>query len=412
MINIHQLLLEKLNLRRSKVEEFFFEKFLTYKPLIYNSVDLRHSGFKIAPVDTNCFPAGFNNLDAEAIAFSQNLFSDFIKKRFPPNEKVTKKILLLPENHTRNLKYLENISVLSRILSGQDHEFEVRIGSLIEDLSDEIVIENVRLEPVIKNKDNLILADGFTPDIAILNNDLSDGIPQILEELNLPIIPAPKLGWYSRTKSNHFSIYNQLAVELSTILDIDPWLISTIHNMCDNLNFKEHIGFELLAQEVEKVLAQIRKKYQEYNLKEQPYCYVKADSGTYGIGVMSVSSGEEILHLNKKDRNKMNMSKGLVQNHRVMIQEGVPTCDYVNEKPAEPLIYMIQSQIAANLLRINEFRDEKTSLNAAGAIFADLKNLSDQEIVLGASKTEVVQIYQIIARLAALAAAIEGEAIF
>ena len=29
----------------------------------YCSVDLRNSGFKLAPVDTNLFPGGFNNLD-------------------------------------------------------------------------------------------------------------------------------------------------------------------------------------------------------------------------------------------------------------------------------------------------------------------------------------------------------------
>ena len=28
----------------------------------YSSVDLRHAGYKLAPVDTNLFPAGFNKL--------------------------------------------------------------------------------------------------------------------------------------------------------------------------------------------------------------------------------------------------------------------------------------------------------------------------------------------------------------
>src|ERR1035437_4255375 len=31
----------------------------------YSSVDLRNSGFQLAPVDTNLFPAGFNNLNPE-----------------------------------------------------------------------------------------------------------------------------------------------------------------------------------------------------------------------------------------------------------------------------------------------------------------------------------------------------------
>ena len=35
----------------------------------YASVDLRNSGFKLAPVDTNLFPGGFNNLNPEFLCF-------------------------------------------------------------------------------------------------------------------------------------------------------------------------------------------------------------------------------------------------------------------------------------------------------------------------------------------------------
>src|SRR5674476_513563 len=31
----------------------------------YSSVDLRNSGFKLAPIDTNLFPGGFNNLNPD-----------------------------------------------------------------------------------------------------------------------------------------------------------------------------------------------------------------------------------------------------------------------------------------------------------------------------------------------------------
>ena len=34
-------------------------------PPFYCSVDLRNAGFKLAPIDTNLFPAGFNNLNAD-----------------------------------------------------------------------------------------------------------------------------------------------------------------------------------------------------------------------------------------------------------------------------------------------------------------------------------------------------------
>ena len=47
-------------------------------------------------------------------------------------------------------------------------------------------------------------------------------------------------------------------------------------------------GEEALAAHVDGVLTKIRKKYREYGIGEKPYVIVKADAGTYGMGVMSV----------------------------------------------------------------------------------------------------------------------------
>ena len=41
----------------SEIESFNWTPF-------YASFDIRDSGFKIAPVDANCFPSGWNNVDA------------------------------------------------------------------------------------------------------------------------------------------------------------------------------------------------------------------------------------------------------------------------------------------------------------------------------------------------------------
>ena len=47
------------------IEHWFRGKWQEHTPPFYCSVDLRNSGFKLAPVDTNLFPGGFNNLNAE-----------------------------------------------------------------------------------------------------------------------------------------------------------------------------------------------------------------------------------------------------------------------------------------------------------------------------------------------------------
>jgi glutamate--cysteine ligase len=308
------------------------------------------------------------------------------------------------------LRYLENVRNLQEILGA---EKEVLVGSLIAEIKEKTVIdlENCRsltLHPLTKKSDKIITLDGFEADVILLNNDLSDGIPEIFKNCATPITPSPHLGWHARRKSHHFDIYNQLVQELAQILAIDSWLISSMHSTCEEVDFKERRGLEPLAKKVDELLENLRKKYQEFGIKDEPYCYVKADSGTYGIGVWPVFSGQEVLDINKKERNKMSVLKGSVQNTRVIIQEGIKTIDKIDEKIAEPMIYMINGQVVGNLFRANENRDEKISLNAAGASFFDLRNLSENQLKLGLKKNEIAEVYSVIARLAALAASIEN----
>ncbi len=293
---------------------------------------------------------------------------------------------------------------------------EILIGSLIPELNEktEIALENgesITLHPLTKTNGKIATKDGFEPDVIILNNDLSDGLPDIFKDCQTPISPSPLLGWYNRRKSHHFDIYNQLAIELAQILDIDPWLISTIHKTCTNVDFKERIGIDYLANHVDEILKELQEKYQKYNIDEQPYCYVKADSGTYGIGVWPVFSAQEVLEINKKERNKMSILKGSVQNTTVIIQEGIKTVDRINGNIAEPMIYMINGEIVGNLFRVNQERNEKISLNAAGASFFDLENLTENEIQLGLEKNKITTIYEMVTKLAALASATENSTI-
>ena len=51
--------------RQTDIEQWFRAQWLEHSPPFYAPVDLRNAGFKLAPVDTNLFPGGFNNLNAE-----------------------------------------------------------------------------------------------------------------------------------------------------------------------------------------------------------------------------------------------------------------------------------------------------------------------------------------------------------
>jgi len=408
MQEITNLLLQKINENESLIENWFKEKFSRTKPIFYNSVDLRHSGFKIAPVDTNCFPAGFNNLSKSSRQKAKEICAEFFAANFPN----AKKILIIPENHTRNIKYLENVLALSEIISG-DSSREVVIGSLISDDFDQMILDledgkKITLHKLIKNADKIKTKSGFIADLIISNNDFTGGEPEILKNISQPIIPPVSMGWHIRRKSAHFNKYNQIVSEFAKLINIDPWLISTIHRECHDIDFKEKKGVKDLAKYVDELLLNLKEKYQQHNINLEPYCYVKADSGTYGMAMMTVKSGAEILEINKKDRNKMNMIKGSVINTRVIIQEGVSTIDTVKNIIAEPLIYLINGKIVGNLFRVNNQRDANISLNSAGMNFHDITDLNDEELSLGLDKNKIIKVYSLIAKLAALAAASEN----
>jgi glutamate--cysteine ligase len=187
-----------------------------------------------------------------------------------------------------------------------------------------------------------------------------------------PIVPRPSLGWHRRRKSIYFEAYAKLAHEFAIAFAIDPWLISTEQHKCGRVNFGERQGLECVAMGVEKVLHKIRAHYARYGITDEPYVYVKSDSGTYGMGIMTVKSGDEILEINKKVRNKMNVIKEGVHSTEVIIQEGVPTIDTVENAPAEPMLYLVDGHAVGGAYRVNDARDAQNNLNATGMRFVGM----------------------------------------
>ena len=100
--------------QRPEIERWFRTQWLEHEVPFYASVDLRNSGFKLAPVDTNLFPGGFNNLNPEFLPLCVHAAMSAVQKICPD----ARRFLLVPENHTRNLHYLQNVAVLKRILEG------------------------------------------------------------------------------------------------------------------------------------------------------------------------------------------------------------------------------------------------------------------------------------------------------
>ncbi|MDR0776244.1 MAG: glutamate--cysteine ligase [Azonexus sp.] len=396
-----------------QIEHWLRGQWLEHTPPFYSSVDLRNSGFKLAPVDTNLFPGGFNNLNPAFLPLCVQAAMTAIEKFCPE----AKSLLLIPENHTRNPFYLQNVAQIAAVL--KQTGLDVRIGSLLPDLAGPTPIDldngqQLLLEPLLRNGNRLGIA-GFEPCAILLNNDLSAGIPAILQGLDEQVVlPPVHAGWAVRRKSNHFAAYDQVANDFAREIGIDPWRINPAFSVCHSVNFHERQGEECLAANVAAVLDIVREKYREYAIDETPYVVVKADAGTYGMGVMTVRDADEVIALNRKQRNKMSVVKEGLEVSEVLIQEGVHSFETVNEAVAEPVIYMIDRYVVGGFYRVHTGRGKDENLNTPGMRFEPLAfetgcNLPDYRCGNPDSPPNRFYAYGVVARLACLAAAVELE---
>ncbi|MDQ3027878.1 MAG: glutamate--cysteine ligase [Pseudomonadota bacterium] len=397
--------------QRPEIERWFRTQWLEHEAPFYTSVDLRNSGFKLAPVDTNLFPGGFNNLNPEFLPLCVHAAMSAVQKICPDS----RRFLLVPENHTRNLHYLQNVAVLKRILESAG--MTVRIGSLIPELKEPMAVassggDKLTLEPL-QRRGNRVGVEGFDPCAVLLNNDLSAGIPAVLRGIEQPVVPALVAGWATRRKSHHFHAYDRVAEDFAKLVGIDPWVINPAFSQCGKVNFNEKEGEDCLAANVEFVLGEIREKYAHYGITEQPFVIVKADAGTYGMGIMTVKSVDEVRNLNRKTRNKMATIKDSQPVHEVIIQEGVYTFENVEGAVAEPVIYMVDQFVVGGFYRVHTERGIDENLNSPGAKFAPLAFETDCHTPDCTGKPgdppNRFYTYGVIARLAMLAAAVEIE---
>ena len=407
---LEQRILESL----PAIERWFRLEWMEHTPPFYTSVDVRNAGFKLAPVDTNLFPCGFNNLTSEMLPLAVQAAMAAIEKICPE----AKNLLLIPEKHTRNTFYLANVQRLMQIfhMAGMN----VRLGTLDDTITSPTAIElpdgtSLTMEPLVRSRGRLGLKD-FDPCTILLNNDLSAGIPKVLENLHEQyLLPPLHAGWAVRRKTNHFAAYEEVAKKFAKLLGMDPWLINPLFARCGEVNFSDGTGAECLMSNAEALLAKVKRKYKEYGIQEKPFIIVKADAGTYGMGIMTVRDPKDLMDLNRRSRNKMSVIKDGQEVSEVILQEGVPTYERVNDAVAEPVVYMIDRYVVGGFYRVNAERGIDENLNSPGAsfvplAFAESGHLPRPGVKPGASAPNRFYMYGVIARLAMLAASYELEA--
>ena len=397
---------------QTEIEHWFRSQWMETQAPFYGSVDLRNAGFKLAPVDTNLFPAGFNNLNPAFMPLCVLAVQAAIEHLCPN----ARRLIIVPESHTRNLFYLESLATIKEII--EKAGLQVRIGHIDPEADDrtvELPSGKTMLQEKLERRGNRLVVKDFEPCIVLLNNDLSDDRPAILDDIDpdQTVTPLPAMGWSDRLKSDHFAHYKRVAAEFSELVGIDPWLIDPHFRRCGKIDFKAREGEDCLADNVNDVLDFIRSKYKEYGIDEEPFVIAKADSGTYGMNIMTVRDAAEIRELNRKQRNKMARGKGGSTVTDVLVQEGVFTFETWGDQNAiaEPVIYMIDHSVVGGFYRVHTKRGINENLNAPGMYFeplafADTCTLPDQTAAPDSGPNRFYA-YGVVARLALLAAARE-----
>jgi glutamate--cysteine ligase len=410
-LNSEFLKLENHIIRNScEIEQWFRTKWQDFDAPFYGSIDLRNSGFKISPVDTNLFPAGFNNLNPQFEPLAIQAVTVAIEKVCPE----ASKIILIPENHSRNIFYFKNLYTLINIL--RNAGLEVEIGSIDESFKETTIkfdeINELVIYPVKKDNHKIYIEKNnskFIPCSVLLNNDLSSGEPDLLKGISQTILPNLNAGWFNRRKSQHFKIYNQVAADFADFLNIDDWLINPYFDVQKNMDINNPDDIKIIAHKAESILEKIRVKYKQYHIDHDPYIVIKADSGTYGMGIITIKNPSELLELNRKKRNKMTTIKDGQKVSDVIIQEGIHSEEILKDAVSEPVVYTIDHYVIGGFYRIHTNKGKDENLNSPGMEFIptpfELSCLMPDQGRDCNDPPNRFYVYGVIARLALLAAA-------
>ena len=372
MTSVIHNLTQRLEEKRSEIKKWMQEKRTEIPIPIYGSVDIRDSGWKVAVVDSNHFPAGFNNVSKN----DESRLSSLLKSHILRLNEDCSWVHLYPESHTRNKGYVENVKTIKRLIEGAGYKCtvgspELRAFGSLDGLTGPLMLDKVSLV------DETLVVDNETPDLIMLNNDLTEGILPGLSSNQ--VIPPTHMGWQRRRKSEHYECLKSYIEEIAKILGVDSWHLMADWFVSEDKCLEKETCREMLAAEVDEFLANLKARYLKMGVERDPVVFIKNDRGTYGLGIMSVSSGEELLNLSNRKFKRLMYSKGGVDVENFLIQEGIPTCLKTPEgHPVEPVVYLVDGEAASWFYRINSKKGDLENLNSPSAQFVKFDEVKDK----------------------------------
>lgn len=395
---IHKATVEK----REALMAWYGSKHQSLQIPIYSSYDIRDAGYKVTNVDANIYPAGFNNICPTDKEHTPPLFKRFIDSHYGAD---VQRILLITEEHTKNPYYWDNVWTIQDLLQSAGREVMIGFPSPLP--------EPLLLESATGKQLRVVYADlnsseikKFNPQLIISNNDFSNEHQEWAAKIDLPMNPPRELGWYQRKKSRYFKFYNQLVEEFSSITGIDPFLLNVKTELFEDFDLADENSRNLLATRVDAMLEELRSDYKKRGIAQEPFVFVKNNSGTYGLAVIRVGSGDEVKAWTYKDRKKMKAAKGGRDIEEVIIQEGIPSVVRSDGASAEPVIYMVGCELAGGFLRTHNEKSGEESLNSPGAVY---KRLCVADLGISVEGCPLENVYGWSAKLGLMAIAMEAQ---
>ena len=207
--------------RMPDIERWLRTQWQEHTVPFYASVDLRNAGFKLAPVDTNLFPGGFNNLNPAFLPLCVQAVQAAVERICPD----ARGVLLVPENHTRNTFYLQNVATLASIL--RQAGMRVRIGSLIPEITEADDDRPARRRRAHAGADRAQRPPRRARRLRSLHGaaqqrPLGRARRRSCEDIDQPIAPPLAAGWYNRKKSHHFGVFHRVAQRVRELLGHRP----------------------------------------------------------------------------------------------------------------------------------------------------------------------------------------------
>lgn len=389
---MNQLLQNKILAQKERIDDWL--KSLEQDLPLFMSADIRDAGFKIASIDANLYPAGFNNLDESFHPLASERLAEGLAAHDIP---AGSRLLLVAEEHTRNLFYLQNLFALRSLLISAGFPTEVTTQFNLEGES----YTDSRLELTTSRGDKIEI---LHPDSAaqrlgefkaiVMNHDSSAGTSDWVKQATIPVLPAWQAGWHTRSKAKHFYHYRKLMEEFGALVGVDPWFFCPLDAHITNVDINADDSRAAIAARAELLLKEIQAKYDEYQIKDKPFVFLKSDHGTYGMAMLSFDNAGEIRDINRKEKNKLFKGKSSVVVKDYLLQEGVPTIVKDAANFAESVIMLANNQFIGKFARVNEQKDARTSLNSTGMYFKPihLKDAQDDATTVATIITRIAGI--------------------